>query len=71
MSWSGKVICFKSNPLNCTLLARWDQDYQDPWLIVTDLQPEQANALWYGFRELIESSYRDLKSDGFYGIKLD
>ena len=30
MSWSGQVTCFKSNPLNCNLLARWDEGYQDP-----------------------------------------
>ena len=50
MSWSGIVSCFKSNPLNCTLLARWDKGYQDPMLIVTDLEPQQGNARWYGFR---------------------
>jgi hypothetical protein len=35
--WSGQVICFKTNPLECTLLAPWDFEYQDPWLILTDL----------------------------------
>jgi hypothetical protein len=65
MKWSGNVTCFKSNPLNCTLLARWDEGYQDPWLIITDLEPEQANALWYGLRSWIESSYRDRSSDGW------
>ena len=65
MSWSGVVTCFKSNPLNCSLLARWDEGYKDPWLIVTDLKPEQGNPRWYGFRSWIESSYRDVKSDGW------
>lgn len=65
MSWSGNVTCFKSNPLNCTLLAQWDEGYQAPWLIVTDLSPKQGNALWYGLRSWIESSYRDVKSDGW------
>jgi hypothetical protein len=65
MSWTGLVTCFKSNPLDCSLLARWDKGYLDPWLIVTDLEPQQGNALWYGFRSWIESSYRDLKSDGW------
>lgn len=63
MSWSGNVTCLKSNPLNCTLRARWDEGYKDPWLIVTDLQPEQGNVLCYSFRSGIESSYRDVKSD--------
>lgn len=39
VSWSGKVTCFKTNPLDCTLLARWDEGYTDPWLILTDLEP--------------------------------
>ena len=64
-SWSGKITCFKTNPLDCTLLAQWDEDYADPWLILTDLNPNESNILWYGFRSWIESSYRDVKSDGW------
>ncbi len=45
-SWSGRVRCFKTNPLNCTLLARWDEGYTEPWLIVTDLEPQLADACW-------------------------
>ena len=79
-SWSGPVRCFKTNPLDCTLLARWDNGYTDPWLIVTDLNPNEANIRWYGFRawieregrwgfpslsnHAVESCYRDFKSDG-------
>jgi len=64
-NWSGQVTCFKSNPINCTLLARWDDSYAAPWLILTDLEPQNADVSWYGFRSWIECSYRDLKSDGF------
>lgn len=63
-SWSGKVTCFKTNPINGTLLARWDDDYADPWLILTDLNSRNADISWYGFRSWIECSYRDIKSDG-------
>jgi hypothetical protein len=63
--WSGLITCFKSNPINCTLLARWDNNYADPWLILTDLNPDNADVGWYGFRSWIECSYRDIKSDGF------
>ena len=65
MSWSGLVTCFKTNPLDCTLLARWDKGYQDPWLIVTDLEATQADVRWYGLRSWIECGYRDVKSDGW------
>lgn len=64
-SWSGQVTCFKTNPINCTLLARWDAGYTDPWLILTDLKPVSADVSWYGFRSWIECSYRDIKSDGW------
>ncbi|WP_424101451.1 transposase [Moorena producens] len=64
-SWSGQVSCFKTNTIECTLLARWDQGYSDPWLIVTDLNPTETNIDWYGFRSWIECSYRDIKSDGW------
>jgi hypothetical protein len=63
--WSGFVTCFKTNPLDCTLLARWDAGYQDPWLILTDLPPHQADPLWYGLRSTTECVYRDIKSDGW------
>jgi hypothetical protein len=65
MSWSGLVTCFKTNPLDCTLLARWDKGYKDPWLIVTDLEATQADVRWYGLRSWIECGYRDVKSDGW------
>ena len=64
-NWSGRVTCFKSNPIDCTLLAQWDDNYADPWLILTDLNPEKADVSWYGFRSWIECSYRDIKSDGW------
>ena len=64
-SWSAEVVCFKTNPLSCTLLARWDLNYKDPWLILTDFKPEEANVLWYGLRSCTECVYRDLKSDGW------
>jgi hypothetical protein len=59
------VVCFKTNPLACTLLARWDSGYQEPWLVLTDLEPQMADALWYGLRPSTECVYRDLKSDGW------
>lgn len=64
-SWSARVVCFKTNPLECTLLARWDIGYKDPWLVLTDLEPNQADVLWYGLRPSTECFYRDLKSDGW------
>jgi hypothetical protein len=40
--------------LCCTLVARWDEGYTDPWLVVTDLPQAAANVLWYSMRIWIE-----------------
>jgi Transposase DDE domain len=63
--WSSPVICFKTHPLACTLLVCWDEDYKEPWLVLTDLNPREADVLWYGLRSSTECVYRDLKSDGW------
>jgi len=30
------------------LVAGWEEGYQDPWLILTDVAPEARDAGWYG-----------------------
>lgn len=61
--WSGRVTCFasKQRQIACTLLARWDVGYCDPWLVLTDLPPTVADVAWYRLRAWIECSYKDMK----------
>jgi hypothetical protein len=63
--WAGKVTCFAVNSVEGTLLACWGVKHLEPWLLLTDLPPENASATWYGMRSWIEDSFRDLKSDGW------
>jgi len=56
----------KKSRLDCTLLARWDEGYEEVWLIVTDLAPEQATAAWYGMRSWIEGGFKDIKRGGWH-----
>ncbi len=60
---SRRVLCFKTETaqLRCTLLACWQADYTDPWLIVTDLSVCQAQVVWYGMRAWIEAGFKDFK----------
>ena len=53
--------------LACTVLARWDDGHTDPWLILTDLAPEQADGAWYGLRPIIEGGFKDVKRGGWHG----
>lgn len=66
-AWCGEVDCFSGEKcrLRCTLLARWDEGYEEVWLIVTDLAPEQATAVWYGMRSWIEGGFKDTKRGGW------
>lgn len=65
--WRGEVECFvtRGARLRCTLLTRWDEGYETPWLLVTDLAPHQADSLWYGLRGWIEQGFKDCKRGGF------
>ncbi len=67
-TWAGAVTCFKTRDrqLPCTLLARWDAGYRDPWLIVTDLPPDAADVAWYGLRTWIECGFKDSKRGGWH-----
>jgi len=65
--WKGAGEAFQAAPkrLRCTLLARWDDGYADPWLVLTDLPPEAAEVCWYGLRAWIEQGFKRLKSGGW------
>jgi hypothetical protein len=64
-SWSGAVVCFKTTPLASTLLIHRDDQHRDPWLILTDLPPDQAAVAWYRLRAWIEAQFKDLKRGGW------
>lgn len=66
-AWCGTGIAFKTKTarLPCTLLARWEAGYTDPWLILTDLAPEGSDACWYGLRAWIEQGFKVTKRGGF------
>jgi len=58
--------CFKSNPLDCTLLCACDEQHEHPWLIVTDLAPQQADIFWYAMRPWIECGFKHTKRAGWH-----
>jgi len=67
MQWVGAGTAFQGprRRLNCTLLARWDAGYADPWLILTDLAPSAGAACWYGLRAWIEQGFKITKRGGW------
>ncbi len=71
----GQGQLFKTDPLACTLLALWQEGYDQPWLLMTDLTPAQCrkanlSASCYGLRSWIEQGFRCLKSGGYHCERL-
>jgi len=65
--WAGRGTAFVGprRRLNCTLLARWEAGYTDPWLLLTDLAPSAGEACWYGLRAWIEQGFKITKRAGW------
>jgi hypothetical protein len=65
--WRGQGTAFASPECRfaCTLLARWEPGYAEPWYIVTDLPPEASDACWYGLRAWIEQGVTLTKRAGW------
>jgi hypothetical protein len=67
-SWQGKMECFagKASRLVATVLMHWEPGYESAWIILTDLEPQDAQIAWYRLRTWIEGGFKDFKR-GFWG----
>ena len=67
-AWIGKGTAFSSAAAakrRCTLLAVWYVEQEEPWIILTDLPPDQVGVSWYALRFWIELGFKALKSLGW------
>jgi hypothetical protein len=66
--WQGRGVAFPRKPqrrLPCTLLACWEPGHDEAWFVVTDLDPDRCEGLWYGMRSWIEQGFKLLKRGGW------
>lgn len=61
---TGRVFSNKSK-LYCTVLACYSPDHAAPWVVLTDLQPGQADIAWYALRSWCEQGFKCIKSSGW------
>jgi Transposase DDE domain len=54
-------ICFKGNPISCTLILQWEMAYEHPCILISNLQPYKLEHNIYGIRYWIECSFKDIK----------
>jgi hypothetical protein len=66
-SWCGAGTAFSTpgRQMDGTLLGWWGIGHEEPWLILSDLLPQQGDASWYGMRSWIEQGFKDSKSGGW------
>jgi hypothetical protein len=58
---TGTAFKAPKSRLRCTLLAYRGESAEEPWLILTDIKSEGAEAVWYAMRFWIENGFRQLK----------
>jgi hypothetical protein len=64
-SFYAEGAAYAGEQMACTLLACWNEGYDEPWLILTDLPPEAGDAVWYGLRAWIEQGFKIIKGGGW------
>ena len=66
-AWIGRGTAFSTPKAkrHCTLLAVWYVEQEEPWIILTDLPPEEAGVSWYALRFWIELGFKAIKSLGW------
>ena len=62
---SGTAFGGAAAKLRCTLLAVWYVEQEEPWIILTDLPPDQVGVSWYALRFWIELGFKAVKSLGW------
>lgn len=64
-AWVGRGMAFCHRKIRGTLILVWEEDHQDPWVVLTDLLPDRVGIVWYGLRIWIELGFRALKGIGW------
>lgn len=59
-------LCFKGDPIACTLICQWDLPYDTPCLVLTSLPPRSIRQHVYAIRYWIECGFKDFKRGLFH-----
>ena len=66
-AWIGQGTAFSTPKAKrrCTLLVVWYAGQEEPWIILTDLAPDEVGPSWYALRFWIELGFKAIKSLGW------
>lgn len=67
-AWVGRATVFRDpdKRLQGTLVVYWEEKQTEPWIVVSDLPPDQIGVVWYGLRVWVELGFRTLKRFGWH-----
>jgi hypothetical protein len=60
--WYGEVILWKEHEFRTYMSICWEQGYEEPWILVSDLRSSHARVTDYGKRMKVEATFQDQKS---------
>jgi Transposase DDE domain len=60
--WYGEVLVWKTHGFACTLSACWDEEYDEAWLLLSDLPASPRLVSVYALRMRVEATFQDSKS---------
>ena len=66
-AWVGRGVAFGDHKVRRagTMVVFWQEGQSEPWVVLTDLAPEEVGIAWYGLRIWIELGFRALKGLGW------
>jgi hypothetical protein len=65
LAWPGHSLPYRGRATPLHVLAFWGEGHAEAWLVLTDLEPRDSDASWYGLRSWIEQFFKDGKRGGW------
>lgn len=63
--WSGKARVWQEETLETWVSLLWDPEYEEPWLLISDVGAGYRQVQLYAWRMRVEATFQDSKSRGF------
>ena len=63
--WYGRALLWQEETIQTYVSACWAQEYQEAWLIISDLPAGKARIHTYALRMRVEATFQDTKTRGW------
>ena len=63
--WYGRALVWQEETIETFVSACWQDKYQEPWLIISDLPAGKQRLATYALRMRVESTFQDSKTRGW------